>query len=99
MKIPKRKKANWQPKKRINVNDSLYQSSYWKNKVKSFWTKPENQICRMCNKPREKYFVVDHIKRIPFGVSLREFIDLTEAGELQALCRECHHIKTQQDRK
>ena len=101
MKLPKRKPTTWA--KRIerrtpNKNSWLYQSRYWKSKRESFWTKPENQLCAMCNRPRCKGFTVDHKEPVPIGATLQEFIDFTEVNILQALCPKCNATKTAKDR-
>ena len=102
MKLPKRIASYWaklKPRERKpGINSVHYQSLYWKKKRESFWRKPENQICAHCGIPRQKFFTCDHIKPVPRGCDLNEFILFTEENGLQALCQHCNAVKTAKDK-
>lgn len=83
-------------KKQGSYNRELYQSACWHRKSREFRRK--NPLCKMCLDKglTEKSDVVDHI--IPLSIWIERGGDPYDDGNLQALSKRCHSIKTIEDK-
>jgi 5-methylcytosine-specific restriction endonuclease McrA len=57
-------------------------------------------VCAECTELFDRRQVeVDHIEPIAFSESLEEWIEALYCGDMQVLCKPCHKIKSNSDKK
>ena len=89
--LPQKAQPKWQVKRKRkdSPHKAKYQSAHWKGSAKSFFSKPENQICVWYGqrvKCQKKATIRDHIDAMTDGGLY--------SGPLQPMCKSCSAAKT-----